>query len=980
MQKRYTRLFSALSVLLLGVSLLLPYSAVLAADYTQMSPGEKVKTHYLYAAMATCARDNKIKTSNILVDSETSNPSSWAADASGLFDVDVGFVVDPNGDGKLRCSEILPLALNTFGWTGGSGASSYTNALLSFGYDVYNIVDPSQRWPSPTDAPSGTRLMWGQADGNLGVSEVLAPIRAKLNSGSSVAALGSIELMFRDQATLLNQRPNACQLKKTDVLPTDLGPNRYREVQLIDTTNGVLSKKTWYFTADNAGDFSKEVVLGQKVNISKGDRATCDWIISDLQNQSSNVYQQVLEGRISIEDLTSDLQNVESGSVTGTAPDISQSACVANLTFTTDNVLGWFICPVVKGAHLAISELDNIINGLMTVDVSAIFDRSTSSGGSYYTVWSSFRNIALGIVVIAALIMLVSTALGFEILDAYTIKKTLPRVGLALLLIILSWPILEFLVTLINDIGNGIRALIYSPFKDSLGEYALGGGSKFILNLFSLGAFLALGLFGLAAFAGTALLAILVAFLVLVVREMMIVMLVILAPLGIVGLVLPNTQKLWQLWQNTLTTLLIAFPIIAALIAIGRVFSSVAYSTSLTTDGVPKIINELIAFIAYFAPYFMLPLAFSLAGGFMAKLAGIANNSERGAFDRLRKYREGKVAKNTAGLKTGTRFSEGGRIQRFTGVNLLKRSINRSGEAVTTPGVFPGKRREARDQKRRIATADFMKTPQFQAIKDDDDALMALTYGSASEATQALTRRFMGRGMSRAEASASASRAVNAAKASVGFGRPQAVAAAQAMVETGTAYQDLDDMTSTLARASGGNRSTAAALGGFANAIAKQKGRHDWSPGANNVIGDIEAHLTGGPMRDRDLQMQDAWESGSLYQVTNGKERATRNFVQHIERYRTSGNDEQRMQSAIALTELQHALPSASGANQRVIVEALENAGIDYRSATTVDEQIVAATRAAGITGTAADFREIQRKARIYDRDTDELQRRAGTP
>lgn len=317
--------------------------------------------------------------------------------------------------------------------------------------------------------------------------------------------------------------------------------------------------------------------------------------------------------------------------------------------------LGWIVCPVVTAVTEAINELDTAINNLLTIDTQPIFNNNDeeSTGAAYYRSWNAFRVVALGLMVIAALVVIISTAFGYEMLDAYTIRKVLPRFLIAVIFITLSWDILEFLVTLTNDVGNGIRALIYQPFTDAMGpNIDFSAGTAMLINTLLGASFIALGAMGLLSFGLTALLAVLIAFLVLVVRELIVIFLVIIAPLAIACLILPNTRKAWQLWQNTLTAMLIIFPIIAAMIATGRVF---ALTTSQSGD---DLLTQLLAFTAYLLPYFMLPFAFRAAGGLMATLAGFANDRSRGVFDRLKNNRGQRMGENWNKLKSGQRFNE----------------------------------------------------------------------------------------------------------------------------------------------------------------------------------------------------------------------------------------------------------------------------------------------------------------------------------
>jgi len=563
--------------------------------------------------------------------------------------------------------------------------------------------------------------------------------------------------------------------------------------------------------------------------------------------------------------------------------------------------LGWIICPVAKGVVKAIDGMDSAINTLLTVDTDPIFgspEDTSSSSNKYYQAWNGFRVIALGLIIIASLIVIIATAFGYEILDAYTIRKVLPRVLIAIIFIALSWNILEFLITLTNDVGNGVRALIYRPFNGWNGvEFDASIG--IITNLLLGAGLIAMGPMAVLSFGVTALLAVIIAFLVLVIRELLIIFLVLIAPIGIACLILPNTRKGWQLWQNTFTAMLIVFPIISAMIATGRVFSM----TVNTQSG--NLLNEVIAFAAYLLPYFLLPFAFRAAGGLMATLAGLANDRSRGAFDRLKKYRGGELEKNMGKMKAGNRFTDR---------NMLTRGFNR-----TTSGIGMGyqgrfglreRGRQGRSQLEEISALNqVMKDPKWQGVHQNDDALHALTYGSAAEAKAALTQRWNGD-------TARAERAVQAAQASVKFGRPQQIAAARQLVSTGTGYDDINDMAATLGRVSGGNMNTAASLAGFANSEAKKVGRGDLAPsfGTLSSMAQFAGNTGAGEIQDNNAVMQNAWESVSLYQHGNGKPTAIKNFANHYENQLRTGSQEQQVQALAFFNDLKNMKSGANGA------------------------------------------------------------------
>ena len=336
--------------------------------------------------------------------------------------------------------------------------------------------------------------------------------------------------------------------------------------------------------------------------------------------------------------------------------------CTAQIT----NALTWILCPVVDALSQIVTWLDGLITNQLNIKTAAIFCTSGSNVNTctaYYQAWQSFRDIALGLMAIAGLVLVISQALGLEILDAYTIRKTLPRLLVATLAISLSWPLMKFLIQLSDDLGFGIRHLIYAPFSnlgDSV-DLSFGGG---IGNLL-VGGISNVGLVGLLpawiiaggpgallAFMGTAALAVGVAILVLILRQIAIILLMLLAPLALVAYILPNTQRVYRMWWESFSKALLMFPLIAAMIATGRIFSAIAIHNG-------GIINSVIGFAAYFAPYFMIPLTFRMAGSAVGAMGNFVNSRAQPGFDSLRNARKEERGKRIKAAQKHAMYREG---------------------------------------------------------------------------------------------------------------------------------------------------------------------------------------------------------------------------------------------------------------------------------------------------------------------------------
>ncbi len=236
----------------------------------------------------------------------------------------------------------------------------------------------------------------------------------------------------------------------------------------------------------------------------------------------------------------------------------------------------WLICPAIKLTATIADKFGDFIISQLTINTTDVFGRTSVQSKGYYTAWNSFRIIASGLLVIAGLVMVVSQALGFELLDAYTIRRTLPRLLVAIIGISLSWPLMAFIVQFFNVLGIDIRQVMYSPFSH------LGGGSISVATgglstVALIAVFVAMGPAALT-FLVTGALVFFVAYLILIMRQILLIILIMMAPLAIACYILPGTQRIWNLWRDNFIGLLLMLPLMSAAIAAGNIVSAVALS------------------------------------------------------------------------------------------------------------------------------------------------------------------------------------------------------------------------------------------------------------------------------------------------------------------------------------------------------------------------------------------------------------------
>jgi len=316
------------------------------------------------------------------------------------------------------------------------------------------------------------------------------------------------------------------------------------------------------------------------------------------------------------------------GSGGGSGGNTSEDACQGGIP-----VLGWIICSIADLTSKFAGYVDTQIQNLLEIDSSTY---SSGQGTNLKTAWSAVRILSTIALVGIALFMIIAQIFNFEFVSAYTIKKLMPRLVIAIILMQLSWFLFTAAIDLINILGRGVSDLIAAPFGGAdqlktiggiLSKYYAGTGSGDQLGAFSITAFsvatgfmLVGGGFGLLAMALPILAAVLIAFVTLVLRKVIIVALLIIAPLAIVAWILPNTQNLWKKYWSLFTKLLFMFPLIAGLLMVGKVFAMIAASTK--TNGT---INFFIILVAYFGPFFFIPSMLKASGGVLGKTYGAMN-------------------------------------------------------------------------------------------------------------------------------------------------------------------------------------------------------------------------------------------------------------------------------------------------------------------------------------------------------------------
>ena len=298
--------------------------------------------------------------------------------------------------------------------------------------------------------------------------------------------------------------------------------------------------------------------------------------------------------------------------------------------------LGWIACPVINLVTDAEGTAETIIMNLLKTKVISFNSTcdSVHKDGCIFKVWSDFRILGNAFLIIALLIAIIVETVGGGAIANYTIKKMIPRVVVAVILINLSIYIMAILEDIFNILGAGLFDLIKAPFG-SAWSFSLGGGTATLFTVITTGGVGS----GLVAVVGTLLegtfaatigmlllvivlpvvLAIFAVLITLSFRQGLLVLLVMSSPIAFALYCLPNTEVFFKKWWSLTLKTLAVYPIIVGLFAMSQVMGIIFSSLD---SGSTADITKFLGVAAVAAPIFLVPFAFKLSGGAIAGVAG----------------------------------------------------------------------------------------------------------------------------------------------------------------------------------------------------------------------------------------------------------------------------------------------------------------------------------------------------------------------
>lgn len=313
--------------------------------------------------------------------------------------------------------------------------------------------------------------------------------------------------------------------------------------------------------------------------------------------------------------------------------------------------LGWIVCPISNMLAAGMDWVYNMLEGFLVTQ--PIY---TTQDNTLYQAWNIIRNIANVVFVISFIVIIYSqlTSMG---ISNYGIKKLLPRLVLAAILVNISYYITAFAVDVSNILGTGLHDLLLSlrhqmfnnttgqPIDTSIYSWSsivgiiMSGGTILgatavgtSIAIFNAGGSIAAMIYLVLPLLLGLFLTVLVILLILAARQAIIVCLVIISPLAFVAYLLPGTDKWFDRWKDLFLTMLFFFP------AFSLIFSGAQLAGSLIIQNANSLNMIILGLAVQVAPLVVTPLLLKLSGRVLGAIAGIVNNPKKGLIDRTRNW------------------------------------------------------------------------------------------------------------------------------------------------------------------------------------------------------------------------------------------------------------------------------------------------------------------------------------------------------
>jgi len=350
-------------------------------------------------------------------------------------------------------------------------------------------------------------------------------------------------------------------------------------------------------------------------------------------------------------------------SLFGITPGLTENAYAEPAGSTTSTTcedslgsLGWLVCPSTGKISEAVDFLYDRLEGVLEINPVEMKD-----GSPIYEIWKYFQGVTNVIFIIFLLVVVFSQITGVGITN-YGIKKTLPKLIIAAVLVNLSFYICSLAVDVSNIFGEGIRELftnIETATSGNIEGTAVASSGVALSEMYSAlagGAGLAVAggviafetgaIWMLIPLALGALVSVVIGIITIAMRQAVVTLLIMIAPLAMVAYILPNTETWFKKWRHLLFQMLVFYPAFSLLFGASSVAGWAIIVSSQNGFGV--LIGVAVQIFPLFFSWSLMKMSGTFLSTINSKLTALANRPLTGVRAWAGSHRELTHQKNLA--------------------------------------------------------------------------------------------------------------------------------------------------------------------------------------------------------------------------------------------------------------------------------------------------------------------------------------------
>lgn len=315
-------------------------------------------------------------------------------------------------------------------------------------------------------------------------------------------------------------------------------------------------------------------------------------------------------------------ETTEEANASTTETQVSGASCQDSL-----GAIGWLVCPTTGKISEAVDWLYDKIENILVINPVEMKD-----GSPIYEVWKYMLGVTNVVFIIFCLVMVYSQLTGLGITN-YGLKKTLPKLIVAAILVNLSFLICSLAVDASNIIGSSLRGVFTSIEEATMGGMTMNGGMK-VSEMYSAlagGSVLALGAGMIAFETGAiwmliptvlgAIVAVVIGLVTIALRQAVVALLIMISPLAIIAYMLPNTEQWFKKWRQLLTKMLVFYPMFSLLFGASSLAGFAIIASA--TDGFGVLLGVAVQIFPLFFSWSLMKMSGTVLGTINSKLSGL---------------------------------------------------------------------------------------------------------------------------------------------------------------------------------------------------------------------------------------------------------------------------------------------------------------------------------------------------------------------